>query len=205
MRRKGDQLEGHMRRTRPESAQQKNANALQRVLDDNAEELLWLAEVMAGSRPAGVQCLAEAIELAEAAQYVGREWMLSWVRRLLVHVALKRISGEIRELLAPAGARRTITLARADVSFCDRQELRSIPPQRIIASFDVVERTCFVLYAYLRYPVLDCALLLGCPRGWIEALCERVLTNIVDVHETPKGDFQDVDPFTSAGVKECAG
>src|SRR5690349_12181135 len=51
---------------------------VKRVLDENRDELMWVAEVMAGSRPAGEQCLAEAIELADVARYIGNEWMLSW-------------------------------------------------------------------------------------------------------------------------------
>jgi DNA-directed RNA polymerase specialized sigma24 family protein len=55
--------------------------------------------------------------------------------------------------------------------------------QEIIDSFDVLERACLILYAYLQYPMLDCALLLGCPRGWIEPICERVLTKITEIGE----------------------
>jgi hypothetical protein len=119
------------------------------------------------------------MELAEAAPYVGRGWMLSWIKRLLVHVALRQISGEIRELMPSAGPRSAATRASAGVSALDRQSLRSIRSQWIIASFDVLERACFILHAYLEYPVLDCALLLGCPRGWIKPICECVLTRIV--------------------------
>src|ERR1700751_3874223 len=71
MRRRGDQVEWNQRPARSESAEQNHATALQRVLDNNAEELLWLAEVMVGSRQAGEQCIAETVQLAETAQYVG--------------------------------------------------------------------------------------------------------------------------------------
>jgi DNA-directed RNA polymerase specialized sigma24 family protein len=182
-----------------------NATAVQRVIDNNSEELLWVAEVIAGSRPAGEQCLAEAIALAETAQYVGQEWMLSWVKRLLVHVALNRISGEIRELLAAAETRSAVALAKSAVSLSDRQTLRSISPQRIVASLDVLERACFILHVYLAYPVLDCALLLGCPRCWIEAICERVLTNIVAGGQPTEDGSRYVDSIGSQGVTECAG
>ena len=204
MNRKGGQLGGDQTTTRPEP-DQNNATALQRVLDNNAEELMWVAEVIAGSRPAGEQCLATAIELAEAAQYVGQEWMLSWVKRLLVHVALERISGEIRELLPAAGTRGAVALVRTGASVSDRRELRSISPQRIVASLDVLERSCFILHVYLAYPLLDCALLLGCPRCWIESICERVLTNIFAVGQASDGLYRDVDFIDSPGVTECAG
>ena len=189
---------------RTTSANLDHATALQTVLENNADELLWVAEVMAGSRPAGEQCVADAIAFAEAAQYVKPEWMLSWLKRLLVHAALKRISGQIRELLALAGSRGALRLATAAASAPDRQKLRTIPPQAMIASLDVLERACFVLYVYLDYPVLDCALLLGCPRGWVESVCERVLTKIVAVDQVSHNDFRDIDSFISPGVTECA-
>ena len=183
---------------------QDSARAVQRVIDSNAEELLWVAEVIAGSRPGGKQCLAEAIELAEAAQYVGREWMLSWVKRLLVHVALGRISGEVRELLPAAGKRSAVALATADVSERNRQTLRSISPQRIVASLDVLERACLILHVYLAYPVLDCALLLGCPRSWIESICQHVLTNIVAIGQSTENGYRYIDSIGTPGVAECA-
>jgi DNA-directed RNA polymerase specialized sigma24 family protein len=179
MSRKGNYDGGNLRRTLPESVEENNATALLQVLDNNVEELLWIAVVMAGSGQAGEQSLAEAMELAEAAPYVGRGWMLSWIKRLLVHVALRQISGEIRELMPSAGPRSAATRASAGVTALDRQSLRSIRSQWIIASFDVLERACFILHTYLEYPVLDCALLLGCPRGCIEPISERVLTGIV--------------------------
>lgn len=182
-----------------------DATAVQRVIDNNSEELLWVAEVMAGSRLAGEQWLAEATELAVAAQYVGQEWMLSWVKRLLVHVALNRISGEIRELLPAAGTRSAVAQVRAGASVRGRQTLRSISPQRIVASLDVLERACFILHVYLAYPMLDCALLLGCPRGWIESICERVLTNMVAVGQPTEDGYRCVDSIGSPGVAECAG
>ncbi len=200
-----DHAAGNIRATLPASVEKDDTTELQRVLENNVEELLWIAGVMTGSRQAGEQNLAEAIELAEVSQYVGREWMLSWVKRLLVHVALKQISGEIRELLLLEGPRSPVKPAKAGISPLDRQRLRSIPFQSIIASFDVLERACFILHAYLQYPILDCALLLGCHRAWIELVCERVLTKIVDVGQLTQDCCREVDSFISPEVRECAG
>ena len=205
MSRKRDHASGNIRATLPESVEQDDTTALQRVLENNVEELLWMAEVMTGSRHAGEQSLAEAIELAEVSQYVGREWMLPWVKRLLVHVALKHISGEIREPFLLAGPQSPVKPAKANVSSLDRQRLRSIPSQRIVASFDALERVCFILYAYLQYPLLDCALLLGCPRAWIEPVCEGVLAKIVDVGQSTQYCCTEAASFISPEVRECAG
>ena len=144
-------------------------------------ELLWIAQIITGSSVAAERCLAEAFELAETARYVGREWILPWVRRLLVHVALKTVSGEIRELLPAAQSPSLTELTAVSLSARERYEVRSMPAPKIIGSCDVLERACFILFAYLRYPLLDCALLLGCPRAWIEPICGRVLTTIFDV------------------------
>jgi hypothetical protein len=184
---------------------QNNATELRRALDDSAEELLWMAEVMAGNRQTGEQCLHEAIDLAETAGYIGREWIDSWVKRLLVQVVLKRISGEIRQLLPPDRVQGAMMPARTGVSACDRQKFPAIPPQKIIASLNALERACLILHAHLRYSVHDCALLLGCPREWIAPVCERVLVKSIDLDNTTHDGFMDVDPFILAGVTECAG
>jgi len=61
---------------------------LKRTIESSADELVWIAELVSGSRQTAEQCVAEAVELAETAQNVGPEWILPWVKRLLVQVAL---------------------------------------------------------------------------------------------------------------------
>lgn len=204
MRRAGRQVAANAGRTRRQSAQQNNAGLWQRAVNNNAEELLWVAEVLAGSTQMGEQWLAEAIALAEEAQYVAPEWMLSWVKRLLVHVALKQISGEITQLIPP-GELRSAPADRVSASALDRQQLRFVSPLRITGSFDVLERACFILYGYLEYPMLDCVLLLGCPRGWIEAMCQRVLAKVTGLGQSTQEDIPAITFFISPGVTECAG
>lgn len=186
MRKKGDQIRGDVKAKRLASAQQDNAAVVQRVLDNHGGELLWLAEVMTGSRQAGERCLSEAIKLAEAAQCVGQQWMLSWVKRLLVYVAIRRISAEIREILPNAGTQQVESLAGAGACAWDRLRLRSIPPQRIVGSLNALERSCFILHEYLEYPLLDCALLLGYPRAVIESICARVLTRVGELEQSTR-------------------
>jgi DNA-directed RNA polymerase specialized sigma24 family protein len=202
VRRNGGQVAVNPRATLRLSAERNNATAWQREFENTAEELLWLSEVMTGSMQAGEQCIAEAIELVEATPEVGQEWMHSWVKRMLVHAALKRISGAIRELMALAGPRRAVTVARVRGSALDREKLRLIPPQRIIASLDVLERACLILYVYLAYPVVDCALLLECSRGLIVSVSERVMTKIAGLDQLYRDDCWDVDSSTSLGVAE---
>jgi DNA-directed RNA polymerase specialized sigma24 family protein len=205
MRRTGRQIVANAGTTRRESAQQNNAALWQRVVDNNAEELLWVAEVLAGSRQAGEHWLAEAMALAEEAQYVAPEWMLSWVKRLLVHVALKQISSEIRQLIPSGEARSATPPARIGGSVVDRQQLRFVSPLRITGSFDALERACFILYGYLEYPMLDCVLLLGCPRGWIEAMCQRALAKVTAIGQLNQDEMPEMTFFISPGVTECAG
>jgi hypothetical protein len=67
----------------------------------------------------------------------------------------------------------------------------------------VLERACFVLSAYLRYSLLDCALLLGVPRDWIEPICERAFTKILDVALSTKDQLRGIDSFVSSGAMGC--
>jgi hypothetical protein len=174
---------------------QNHAAALQRVLQDNEEELLWVAEVMAGSRQAAAQSVAEAIQLARPAEYVGREWILSFVKRLLVHAVLKRIGDELRESLAIRRPPLPVRLPMAGLSACERQKLRSMSPQKIIESCDVLERSCLILFVYLQYAVLDCALLLGLTRALIESVSGCVLAKAVDLTGTAANAFRTAGSF----------
>jgi DNA-directed RNA polymerase specialized sigma24 family protein len=203
MSRKGDHSGGNVKATLLESLVQNNATAWRRVSNNNAEELLWIAEVMAGSRQAGEKSLAAAIELAAVAQYVGEEWILSWVKRLLVQVALAKISAEIREWLPSPSSRLPAKLVKLGLSESERRQVRAISPQEIIASCDVLERACFVLSAYLRYSLLDCALLLGVPRDWIEPICERAFMKILDVALSAKEQLGEIASFVSQGGVGC--
>jgi hypothetical protein len=203
MSRKGDHSAGNVKATLLESVVQNNAIAWQRVSNNNAEELLWIAEVMAGSRQAGEKSLAAAIELAAVAQYVGEEWILSWVKRLLVQVALAKIIAEIREWLPSPSSRLPAKLIKLGLSESERRQVRAISPQEIIASCDALERACFVLSAYLRYSLLDCALLLGVPRDWIEPICERAFMKILDVALSAKDQLGEIDSFVSPGAMGC--
>jgi hypothetical protein len=182
---KSRQVVGNMTLTLDESRAKNYAEAVQRAFESNAEYLLWVAEVMTGDRQAGEQCVSEAIELAEAAQEVGTEWILRMVKRLLVHVALRRMSAEIRAFLLPPRSGLATISGRPGLSESERLRIRVASPREIIASCDVFERTCFILSAHLQYPLLDCALLLGVPRHWIEPVCERAIAKIVDVARSP--------------------
>lgn len=183
---------------------QNTATAFQQVANTNRGELLWIAEVMTGSRLAGEQCLAEAIELAHAAQYVAPEWMLSWIKRTLAHVALRRMSSEIRERLSSGRPRISTTTAKPGIDMGERRRLLCTHPQSMIGSLDALERACFILHVYLEYPVLDCGLLLGCPRGWVESICAHNFTRIEPIDQGNQHGCRDLNLFLSPGVTPCA-
>jgi len=205
MSRNGSQVGGNARPVHEDSLHVNYAIMLKSTFENNAEELLWIAEVMAGSRQAAEECVAEAAGLAEAAQYVGREWILPWAKRLLVHVALKRMSSEVREFLWPTLFPVSARVVKGGLSAEERRSLRTIPPQRIKSLCDALERACFILSAYLNYPLLDCALLLGVPRVWIEPICERAFTKIFVVAPSTEDHLKNADSFTFRGVTECEG
>lgn len=172
------QLAGNMRPTGEESTWHYDVG-LRNTFESNKEELFWIAEIITGSREEAAQSLDEAMELAGAAQYVGREWVLPWVKRSLVHAALKRIGADIRrEFLPPGHSLKAARSVGIGLSAPLLEKLRAISPEKIIASCDAPERACFILFAYLRYPLLDCALLLGCPPAMIELICLRTIARL---------------------------
>jgi DNA-directed RNA polymerase specialized sigma24 family protein len=200
-----DQITRNGRAASSESLEQKHRALLKNTLETHAEELLWIAEIMSGTRQAAERCIADTIELAEAAQFAGREWILPWIKRLLVHVALRRISGEVRELLSASRSPKPAKSAGIGSRALEPHKLCAVPPQRIIDTCNVLERACFIVSGYLRYPLLDCALLLGCPRDWMEPICERAVAKVIDLTLSTQNQFGDIAPCASAGVTECAG
>ena len=203
MTRTSGQLAGNVRPAVNQSPEHNYAIVLKRTFESSAEELVWIAELMSGSRQAAEQCIAEAIRLAETAQYVGPEWVLPWIKRLLVHVALKRMSAEIRQWLPSPSSRLPAKLVKLGLNESERRKVRAISPRMIIASCDVLERACFILSAYLGYSLLDCALLLGVPRDWIEPVCERAFIKILDLALFAPDQLQEIDSFISPGVMRC--
>ena len=197
------QLAGNVRPAVFKSLEQNSAIVLKRIFENSADELVWIAELMSGSKQTAEQCIAEAVQLAETAQYVGPDWILPWVKRLLVQVALKRTSAEVREWFPSPSSRLPAQLVKLVLSESERQKVRAISPQEIIASCDVLERACFVLSAYLRYSLLDCALLLGVPRDWIKPICERGFMKILDVALSAKDQLREIDSFVSPRAMGC--
>lgn len=167
------------------------------IVESQAEELLWIAEVLVGNRQAAESCVKEAIVLAEGARDLGEEWVLPWAKRLLVHFALRCIGSEIRPLLRPDQIPMEETIGKRGTSASERQKIRCLPPHWITASCDVLERACFILSGYLQYAPVDCALLLGCPRTWIEPICGRVQARIINMTAQDDSGIQQVEPFIS--------
>ena len=178
---------------------------LRQLLERNADELLWIAEVMCGKRECAEQCIAEAIELANTAHFAAVEWIVPWVKRMLVRTTLKRMSGEVTGFVARSASPVLNSQGVAGLSISGRDRLRSIPSQRIVQSCNALERSCFILFGYLQYPALDCALILGCPRRWIEPICQSVLAKVTEVDTSKVHAFRDVDSIPSLGVTECGG
>jgi len=197
------QLAGNVKPVTDESQAQNYAVMLQRTFESGAAELIWIAELMTGSRQAAQECIAEAIQLAETAQYVGSEWILPWLKRLVVHVCLHKMSAEFRQWLPSPSSRKPARVVKLGLTESELRKVRSIPPREIVASCDVLERACFIMSAYLRYSLLDCALLLGVPRDWIEPVCERAFMKILDVVLSVQDQLREIDSFISPGVMRC--
>ncbi len=58
--------------------------------------------------------------------------------------------------------------------------LRCIPIERICENPNTLERTALILYFHLGFSVLDCVLLMDCPRSLIEPACASALRRIFE-------------------------
>jgi DNA-directed RNA polymerase specialized sigma24 family protein len=185
------------------SLEQERISGIIETFEKSARELFWMAETITGDSSVAEHCLAETFELASAAQRGKQEEILHHVRCLMVHVAVNRMSDEIERILSRYGPAKAATRTHFRITGSERRRLRLIAAQEIVESFNALERVCFVVVTYLQYPVLDCALLLGCPCSWIESACERVFRKTVVLGLLAQHKLQGATVFGLQGEKGC--
>lgn len=184
-------------------SERERINRIIETFEKSAEELFWMAETITGNGSVAEHCLAETFELASVVQRRKQEDIMHHVKHLMVHVAVNRMSDEIERILSWDVPAEVATRPGLRVTASERRRLRLIAAQEIVESFDALERVCFVVVTYLQYPVLDCALLLGCPRRRIELVCERVFRKTVVLGLLAKHKLQSSTVFGLQGETGC--
>ncbi len=122
-------------------------------LEANSSDLNSLAHLLTGNAESADRCMARARDVGSGTSVVFRDWLDRWAVRTMINVA--------------------IGLMRPDLSFDNLTASASIPdparligvlyhaPREQVSTLPARNRFAVVLYAWQRYSVRDCALLLG--------------------------------------------
>jgi len=121
-------------------------------LEANSSDLYSLAVLLTGNAENAALCMVRARELGSATNTVFRAWLDRWAVRTLINVAIGLMRRELSfdSLAAPVSpdcARLMRVLYRA--------------PRELVQTLPARCRFAVVMYAWQRYSVRDCALLLG--------------------------------------------
>jgi DNA-directed RNA polymerase specialized sigma24 family protein len=118
----------------------------------NSSDLHSLALLLTGDAENAALCMARAYQLGPGTSVVFRDWLDRWAVRTMINVAIGLMRRELSfgDLRAPAPP--------------DRVRLMRVlfhAPRELVATLPARCRFAIVMYAWQRYSVRDCALLLG--------------------------------------------
>jgi DNA-directed RNA polymerase specialized sigma24 family protein len=167
------------------------------VFERSRIELLWLAEIVLGSRVAADACLADAMIRVEEAGYVAPGWCDLWVKRCVVHTAIERNRNEIKRIASVYSRDAIHKSSPHTLHVNDARILRSLAANTISHRLNAFERAALMLHGYLGFSVQDCAITIECHRSLIELACSNALWEILGA-ETKSQIEQEEE------VEECA-
>ena len=128
-----------------------------RVFERERAGLQRLALLLTANQEAAKGCLVHAFEECIASNSVSREWVLSWMRRVVIRNAISLV-------MRHAGQSFVNTNDDADgglVSLLSDDSLDAITRSESILDLPEFERLVFVICVLEHYSIHDCALLLG--------------------------------------------
>jgi DNA-directed RNA polymerase specialized sigma24 family protein len=147
-----------------------------RLFADSAEPLRWLCYTLTGDEELSEKVLKAAFEQSlRGADCVFREWMVSWVRRLIIQacIALMRPTGYILEECVCLSHR------EGGGGISDQIELALSQPSEVLQQrllhLDALPRFVFMLRALEGYSRRETALLLGIGDRTCESIYIRAL------------------------------
>lgn len=130
----------------------------------NSSDLHSLALLLTGNAENATLCVARACELGSGTSVVFRDWLDRWAVRTMINVAIglmrQELSfGDLRAPVPPDCVRLMRVLFHA--------------PRELVTTLPARCRFAVVMYAWQRYSVRDCALLLGIGDRTFYALLEE--------------------------------
>jgi len=167
--------------------------ALEETPERDSEQLHWLVEIILGNAQHVDDCISDAIPLVKSSGYIASERLASWAKQCVVRAALDRACMEIQHIAAShiqqAGARMPSPCNVGVQSAL----LRCVPIRRICDNPNTLERVALILYLHLGFSVLDCVLLMGCPRSLTEPARASALRRIFEEEGAAAVAQKDVD------------
>lgn len=144
------------------------------VLTNDTKPLYLLAFLLTANHKQSEQCFVATVEKAFKEQAVFRRWARSWVKRRLIKSAI--------EIVSPASARNGQKRDRWSAGQHETQRECEIDT---VTKLDAFERFVFVMSILERYPIWDCALLLGCSMNKVAQARMQALHRLTDLAAAP--------------------
>ena len=157
-----------------------------KLFTEDIHGLHLLSFLLTADHEKAERCFVAGLDACVDGDSVFKEWSRPWVRRMIVRNALQMISPH------PGAARSTPRAGKANLA---EIALEDGPFARILA-LDDFERFVYVLSILERYPIQDCAALLGASQQAVEETRVRALQYIADTERliaAPMNDSSGID------------
>jgi DNA-directed RNA polymerase specialized sigma24 family protein len=138
-----------------------------RIFEKDMNRLYLLSYLLTADHTIAEQCFVGGLHIAQEGNLVFKEWAESWARRTIILNAIRMVRPRLTDGHNGDGSDRTIGSA-----LTERAEIIEI------IELPVFERFVFVMSVLERYSVQECALLLGCTRGDVNAARSRALQQV---------------------------
>lgn len=156
-----------------------------KIFDEDLHGLYQLSFLLTGNHQKAEGCFVAGIEDCVKANQVFREWARSWAKRMIVENAIRELNPRRERCNSPA---------LLPTVFSRNQQ-----PSGPIGYFDLdamlaladFERFVFVLRVLERYPVLECALFLGCSSSEIREVCAQAIEKLANSRPSGSNRYED--------------
>ena len=138
-----------------------------------------LALLLTANSEVAKRCLVRAFQECIASSSVSKEWVLSWIRRMVIRNAISLVMG-------PGGQSFINTNDEADnksIAFSPDDSLGAMATSESILDLPEFERFVFIICVLERYSIHDCALLLGKSPREVNEARHRVSSQVGQIDE----------------------
>ena len=154
-----------------------------RIFDEDLNGLYQLSFLLAGNHQKAEEWFAAGIESCVKANWVFRERARTWAKRMIVENAIRELNPQRQRsnALLPT-IRSGNQQPSGPIGYFDLDAMLGL------ADF---ERFVFVLCVLERYPVHECALLLGCSASEIREACAQAIEKLANSRPRGSNRYED--------------